>query len=242
MHANYFRVGGVAQDLPKGLLGDIHKFINSFNSRIEEIEELLSANRIWRDRVVNVGCVSARKAIAWGFSGVMVRGSGVLNDLRINQPYEVYSEISFNIPIGQNGDCFDRYLIRIAEMRESLKIIEWCINSIAFGPIKIADYKFVSPPRVEMKNSMEALIHHFKLYTAGFVLANDDAYSSIEAPKGEFGVYLVSDGLNKPYRVKVRSPGFLHLQGMKFLAKNHLLADIVTIIGTSDIVFGEVDR
>jgi NADH:ubiquinone oxidoreductase subunit D len=172
----------------------------------------------------------------------MLRGSGVLQDLRITEPYEVYGEIPFNIPVGNNGDCYDRYLIRISEMRESLRIIEWCINSIEIGPIKISDYKFVAPPRAEMRTSMEALIHHFKLYTSGFVLDSLDVYAGIEAPKGEFGVYLVSDGLNRPYRCKIRSPGFLHLQGMKFLAKNHLLADVVAIIGTSDIVFGEVDR
>ena len=242
MHANYIRPGGIAQDIPSGLLADIYQFIKNFYSRIEEVEELLSSNRIWRDRVINIGTVTVNQALTWGFSGVMIRGSGLPWDLRQTQPYEIYDQLEFMSPIGLMGDCYDRYKIRIEEMRQSLIIIEQCLNLFENGPIKIFDSKYVSPTRTDIKNSMESLIHHFKLFTEGFTLLPADMYIGIEAPKGEFGTFLVSNGSNKPYRCKIRSPGFLHLQGIKFMAFHHLLADVVAIIGTQDIVFGEIDR
>ena len=242
MHAAYFRPGGVHMDIPKGLLNDIYIFINQFSLRLDEVEELLTENRIWKQRLVDVGTVSLKNAQNWGFSGVMLRGSGVRWDLRKSQPYDVYSDIDFNIPVGLNGDCYDRYLIRILEMRESLKIIEQCINNINSGLIKTADKKLTSPSRKNIKTSMESLTHHFKLYTQGFTIDKNETYTSSEAPKGEFGVYLVSDGSNRPYRCKIKSPGFNHLQSLNFMANQHLIADVVTIIGTQDIVFGEVDR
>ena len=242
MHANYIRPGGVAQDIPVGLSKDIYEFIKAFRSRIEEMEELLSMNRIWKDRVINVGRVTANQALGWGFSGVMVRGSGIAHDLRITQPYETYSDFDYKIPIGQSGDCYDRYLIRIEEMRQSLIIMDQCLNSLEDGLVRVANNKLISPSRWEMRDSMEALIHHFKFFTEGTSYQPDDSYVGIEAPKGEFGVYLTSDGLNKPYRCKIKAPGFLHLQGIKFMITHHLLADVVAVIGTQDIVFGEVDR
>lgn len=242
MHASYIRPGGVNQDLPIGLLNDIYVFSKNFADRIDEIEELLSNNRIWKQRLVNVGIVTETDAINNGFTGVMLRGSGVEWDLRRTQPYEIYSQIPFNIPVGVNGDCFDRYLIRINEMRESLRIIEYCINNIPSGEIKIDDKKIIPPSRIELKSSMEALIHHFKYYTQGVVVPVGRTYTAVEAPKGEFGVYLVSDGTNKPYRCKIKAPGICHLQGLNLMSKGHLIADVVTIIGTQDIVFGEVDR
>jgi len=242
MHAAYFRPGGVTQDIPAGLLQDIYLFIDQFASRIDEIEEMLTNNRIWKQRLVNIGVVTAKEAMAWGFSGVMLRGSGVPWDLRQAQPYEVYDQMKFDIPTGLRGDCYDRYLIRVEEMRQSLRIISQAINKIPNGPIKMDDRKITPPSRTHMKESMESLIHHFKLYTDGVVIPKGETYSCVEAPKGEFGVYLVSDGTNRPYRCKIKAPGFAHLQGVDFMSKNHMLADVVTIIGTQDIVFGEVDR
>jgi NADH dehydrogenase (ubiquinone) Fe-S protein 2 len=242
MHAAYIRPGGVTQDIPAGLLQDIYLFIDQFASRIDELEEMLTNNRIWKQRLVNIGIVTAREAMAWGFSGVMLRGSGVAWDLRQAQPYEVYDQMKFDIPTGLRGDCYDRYLIRVEEMRQSLRIISQAINLIPNGPIKIDDRKVTPPSRTHMKESMESLIHHFKLFTDGVVVPKGETYSCVEAPKGEFGVYLVSDGTNRPYRCKIKAPGFAHLQGVDFMSKNHMLADVVTIIGTQDIVFGEVDR
>lgn len=242
MHANYVRPGGVSQDLPVGLVDDIYQFTRSYYSRIEEVEELLNLNRIWRERVINVGRVSIDQALEWGFTGVMVRGSGLPWDIRVSQPYESYDLVDFQIPTGQSGDCYDRYMIRIEEMRQSLKIVEQCLVLLQGGPTKVADNKLVPPSRWEMRDSMEALISHFKLFTEGAILDANDTYACVEAPKGEFGVYLVSSGHNKPYRCKIKSPGFSHLQGIKFMALHHLLADVVAIIGTQDIVFGEVDR
>ena len=242
MHAAYIRPGGVSLDLPSGLLDDIYIFANQFSPRVDEMEEMLTANRIWKQRLVDVGVVSAKDAIAWGFSGVMLRGSGLLWDLRKNQPYDVYDKMRFDVPIGSNGDCYDRYLIRVQEMRESLKIIHQCLNEIPKGPVKVADQKITAPSRGHMKQSMEALIHHFKLSSEGMVVLPGETYTASEAPKGEFGIYLISDGTNKPYRCKIKAPGFGHLQALDFMSKGHMIADVVTIIGTQDIVFGEVDR
>jgi NADH dehydrogenase (ubiquinone) Fe-S protein 2 len=242
MHAAYVRPGGVSQDLPLGLLQDIYEFCRSFPARLDEMHELLTDNRIWKQRLVDVGIVTAKDAMDWGFSGVMLRGSGVEWDLRKAQPYEVYDRIPFNIPVGQHGDCYDRYLIRMEEMRQSVKIIEYCINNMPEGEIKVDDKKVSPPTRANMKNSMESLIHHFKYFTQGFDVPKGRTYTAIEAPKGELGVYLVSDGTNKPYRCKIKAPGFLHLQGLPFMAKGHMIADVVTIIGTQDIVFGDIDR
>ena len=242
MHASYIRVGGVAQDLPAGLLKDIYLFSRQFRSRIDEMEELLSGNRIWNNRLRDIGVVTKDEALDWGFSGVMLRGSGVNWDLRKRIPYEVYREMEFSIPVGRNGDCYDRYFVRIQEMRESLRIIDQCIANIPFGPWKANDLKIVPPARREMKQSMEAVIHHFKLYSGGFRVPASTTYCSTEAPKGEFGVTLIANGTNKPYRCKIKAPGFLHLQGLDFMSNNHLIADVVAIIGTQDIVFGEVDR
>ena len=242
MHAAYIRPGGVAQDLPSGLLKDIFLFIEQFSSRIDEIEEMLTNNRIWKQRLVNIGVVSAEEAMNWGFSGVLLRGSGIPWDLRSVQPYEVYDKMKFEVPTGLRGDCYDRYLIRVEEMRQSLRIISQCLNQMPNGPVKLDDRKISPPSRSQMKQSMESLIHHFKLYTDGFNVPKGEVYTGIEAPKGEFGVFLVSDGTNRPYRCKIKAPGFSHLQGIDFMSKNHMLADVVTIIGTQDIVFGEVDR
>jgi len=242
MHAAYIRPGGVHQDLPLGLLEDIYAFINQFAVRLDEIEELLTNNRIWKQRLVNIGIVTAKEAVEWGFSGVMLRGSGIEWDLRKTQPYEIYDQIPFSVPVGLNGDCYDRYLIRMQEMRQSIRIMDYCINNICTGEIKTDDKKVVPPSRSEMKVSMESLIHHFKYYTQGFTVPKGRTYTTIEAPKGEFGVYLISNGTNRPYRCKIKAPGFVHLQGLDFMAKGHMIADVVTIIGTQDIVFGEVDR
>ena len=242
LHAAYIRPGGVSQDLPLGLLDDIYMFSEQFSTRVDEREELLTGNRIWKQRLVDIGVVSAKDAKDWGFSGVMLRGSGVSWDLRKTQPYDVYSSIDFDVPVGTNGDCFDRYLIRIEEMRQSLRIISQCINTIPEGPVKSSDAKIVTPSRSQVKNSMESLIHHFKLHTEGFSVPSGETYSATEAPKGEFGVFLISNGSNKPYRCKIKAPGFNHLQALDFMSKGHLVADVVTIIGTQDIVFGEVDR
>ena len=242
MHAAYFRPGGVAQDLPIGLCDDIYKFTANFASRIDEMEEMLTSNRIWKQRLVNVGVVTGKEAQDWGLSGPMLRASGYAWDLRKAQPYEVYDRMNFDIPVGLNGDCYDRYLIRIEEMRQSLRIISQCLNNLPEGVVKADDKKLTPPSRSHMKQSMESLIHHFKLYTEGFSVPAGQTYTPIEAPKGEMGVYLVSDGSNRPYRCKIRAPGFAHLQALDFMSKHHMLADVVTMIGTQDIVFGEVDR
>ena len=242
MHAAYFRPGGVSMDLPEGLLNDIYLFIEQFNLRLLEVEEMLTENRIWKQRLVDIGVVSSSDALDWGFSGVMLRGSGIKWDLRKSQPYEVYNKMKFETPVGSNGDCYDRYLIRIFEMKESLRIIEQCINEIPLGIIKTSDNKLTPPSRKNMKQSMESLIHHFKIYTNGFVVPFNEVYAASEAPKGEFGVYLISNNTNRPYRCKIKAPGFAHLQALDFMSKGHLIADVVTIIGTQDIVFGEVDR
>jgi NADH dehydrogenase (ubiquinone) Fe-S protein 2 len=242
LHAAYVRPGGVSVDLPLGLCESIYKFARQFASRIDEMEEMLTSNRIWKQRLVDVGVVSAEQAMDWSFSGVLLRGSGIAWDLRKTQPYEVYDRMHFNIPVGTRGDCYDRYLIRVQEMRESLRIIMQAINEMPQGCIRLDDKKITPPTRDQMKQSMESLIHHFKFYTEGFVVPAGSTYTAVEAPKGEFGVYLVSNGTSKPYRCKIRAPGFAHLQGLDFMARNHMLADVVTIIGTQDIVFGEVDR
>jgi len=242
MHAAYIRPGGVSLDIPFGFLNDLYIFCKQFNVRLDEIEEMLTGNRIWKERLVDIGIVSAKKAIDWGFSGVMLRGSGLPWDLRKSQPYEIYSELSFSIPVGNNGDCYDRYLIRIEEMRQSLNILEQTIQLMEEGPIKSLNYKLNPPSRSEMKVSMEAVIHHFKLYSEGLILPFGETYTATEAPKGEFGVYLISNNTEKPYRCKIKAPGFGHLQALNDMAKGHMIADVVTIIGTQDIVFGEVDR
>ena len=242
MHSSYFRPGGVNEDIPSGLLNDIFIFCEQFNIRLNEIEEMLTNNRIWKQRLVDIGVITAKDALDWGFSGVMLRGSGIPWDLRKTQSYEVYDEVNFSVPVGSNGDCYDRYLIRIEEMRQSLNIINQVINQIPMGPIKTNDNKVVNPNRLTLKNSMESLIHHFKYYTEGIYVPEGETYATIEAPKGEFGVFLVSNGSNKPYRCKIKAPGFAHLQALDFMCKNHMIADVVTIIGTQDIVFGEIDR
>jgi NADH dehydrogenase (ubiquinone) Fe-S protein 2 len=242
MHAAYIRPGGVSLDLPLGFLDDVYIFATQFNLRLDEIEEMLTGNRIWKERLVDIGVVSAKKAVDWGFSGVMLRGSGLPWDLRKTQPYEIYSEMDFSIPVGNAGDCYDRYLIRIEEMRQSLHLIQQAITLISEGPIKTDNYKLTPPTRSEMKTSMEAVIHHFKLYTEGIVLPFGETYTATEAPKGEFGVYLISNNTEKPYRCKIKAPGFGHLQALDEMSRGHMIADVVTIIGTQDIVFGEVDR
>jgi len=246
MHAAYVRPGGVHQDLPPELLDDIRGFCRHFPNVIDDIEALLTDNRIFKQRNVDIGVVSLEDAFAWGFSGVMVRGSGAAWDLRRSQPYECYSDLEFQIPIGKNGDCYDRYLVRMLEMRESVKIMLQCLDKLAStegqGPVSNTDNKVVPPKRGEMKRSMEALIHHFKLYTEGYHVPAGEVYAAVEAPKGEFGVYLVSDGTNKPYRCKIKAPGYAHLQAMDFLCRGHMLADVSAVMGSLDIVFGEVDR
>ncbi len=241
-HANYFRPGGVAKDLPAGLAEEIGAWAETFPKFIDEIENLLTGNRIWKQRVVDIGVVSADDALAWGFSGPCLRASGVAWDLRRSQPYDKYAEVEFDVPVGRHGDCYDRYLVRMAEMRESVKIIKQCLAKMQPGPIKIQDRKFAPPTRAEMKHSMEALIHHFKLYTEGYHVPAGATYTAVEAPKGEFGVYLVADGTNRPYRCKIRATGFAHLQATETLTKGHMLADMVAILGSLDIVFGEIDR
>ena len=246
MHAAYFRPGGVHQDLPDQLVEDIGNWLDVFLKAVDDLDDLLTPNRIFKQRNVDIGVVSLEDAWARGFSGVMVRGSGAAWDLRKSQPYECYSELEFDIPIGKNGDCYDRYLIRMEEMRQSARIMRQCVDLLLgkerIGPVSTTDGKVVPPKRGEMKRSMEALIHHFKLYTEGYRVPAGEVYAAVEAPKGEFGVYLVSDGTNKPYRCKLRAPGFAHLQAMDFMSKGHLLADVSAILGSIDIVFGEVDR
>lgn len=242
LHANYFRPGGVAKDLPAGLTERISAWSQNFPKFIDDLETLLTENRIFKQRLVDIGIMSLQDCFDWGFSGPNLRASGGAWDLRKNQPYEVYADMDFDIPVGRNGDCYDRYLVRVAEMRESLKIIDQCIAEMPDGPVKVQNNKITPPTRGEMKRTMEALIHHFKLYTEGFHVPAGSTYTVVEAPKGEFGVYLVADGTNRPYRCKIRAPGFAHLQAMDFLAKGHMLADAVAIIGSLDIVFGEIDR
>ena len=242
MHAMYFRPGGVHQDLPQKLIEDISLWCKQFPEKLNDIETLLTGNRIFKQRNVDIGVVSRQDAHKWGFSGIMLRGSGIPWDLRRNQPYEIYSELDFKIPLGKNGDCYDRYLCRVQEMHESVKIIQQCIDMMPEGPVMSKNNKVTPPRRSEMKQSMEALIHHFKLYTEGFRVPEGEVYSCVEAPKGEFGVYLVSDGSNKPYRCHIRAPGFPHLAAMDYLNKGHMLADVSAILGSLDIVFGEIDR
>jgi len=269
MHATYYRPGGVYRDLPEAMpkhqeskfrskkdvarlnkaregtfLDFVTAFTDKFPSRVDEYETLLTDNRIWKQRTVNIGVVSPERAMQLGFSGPMLRGSGLEWDLRKKQPYEVYDEVDFDIPVGVNGDCYDRYLVRVEELRQSTRIIQQCVDWLREhpGPVMIDDYKVVAPNRVEMKDDMESLIHHFKLFTEGYCVPEGEAYAAVEHPKGEFGVYLVSDGANKPYRVKIRAPGFAHLSAMPEMVEGHMLADVVAVIGTQDIVFGEVDR
>jgi len=242
LHAAYFRPGGVHQDLPAGLLDDILAFCESFPQVIDDIEGLLTENRIFRQRTVDIGVVSAKECYDWGFSGPVLRASGVPWDLRRSQPYEVYEDLAFEIPVGKNGDCFDRYLVRIEEMRQSLRIMQQCVEEMPDGPVTVQNTKVTPPKRGEMKRSMEALIHHFKLYTEGYHVPPGETYAAVEAPKGEFAVYLVSDGSNRPYKCKIRAPGFPHLAAMDFLCRGHMLADSVAILGSLDIVFGEIDR
>ncbi|MGB0632378.1 MAG: NADH-quinone oxidoreductase subunit D [Alphaproteobacteria bacterium] len=242
LHSAYFRPGGVHRDLPAGLLEDVAEFCETFPAIIDDIESLLTENRIFRQRTVDVGIVTKDEALDWGFSGPMLRGSGVPWDLRKSQPYDVYDRVDFDIPVGKNGDCFDRYLVRVEEMRQSLRIMKQCVDEMPGGPVRTTDNKIAPPRRGEMKQSMEALIHHFKLYTEGYHVPAGETYTAVEAPKGEFGVYLVADGTNKPYRCKIRAPGFAFLQATDYLSKGHMLADMVAIVGSMDIVFGEIDR
>jgi len=269
MHATYYRPGGVYRDLPDkmpqyepspyrsakelkemnearsgSLLDFIEDFANRFPARIDEYETLLTDNRIWKQRTVNIGVVSPERAMHLGFSGPMLRGSGIVWDLRKHQPYEVYDQLEFDIPVGTNGDCYDRYLVRVEELRQSTRIIKQCVEWLKKnpGPVMIDDHKVAPPRRIEMKDDMESLIHHFKLFTEGYTVPEGEVYAAVEAPKGEFGVYLISDGANKPYRVKVRAPGFAHLAAMNEMVQGHMLADVVAVIGTQDIVFGEIDR
>jgi NADH-quinone oxidoreductase subunit D len=244
MHANYFRPGGVRQDLPEALIDDMERWMAQFPERVRELETLITGNRIFKQRNVDIGVVTREQAFAWGFTGVMLRGSNVAWDLRRNQPYEIYDELEFEIPLGVHGDCYDRYLCRVEEMRQSLKIMQQCIDMLRKTPglVLTDDHKVAPPRRGEMKRSMEALIHHFKLFSEGFHVPAGEVYAAVEAPKGEFGVYLVSDGTNKPYRCKIRPPGFPHLAAMDWMNRGHMLADVSAILGSLDIVFGEIDR
>ncbi len=242
LHAAYVRPGGVHQDLPDGLLDEIGAFALRFPNLIDDMETLLTENRIFKVRTVDIGKITAEDALNWGFTGPMIRASGLPWDLRKSQPYEIYDQLDFDIPIGKHGDCYDRYLVRVAEMRESIKIIHQCLHKIPDGPVMTDDYKVAPPPRAEMKRSMEAMIHHFKFYTEGFHVPAGEVYTAVEAPKGEFGVYLVSDGTNRPYRCKIRAPSFAFLQATDFLSRGHMLSDVVAIIGSLDVVFGEIDR
>ncbi|MBB24243.1 MAG: NADH-quinone oxidoreductase subunit D [Geminicoccus sp.] len=241
-HAAYFRPGGVHQDLPPGLDADIAAFCDQFDAAIDDIETLVTNNRIFRQRTVDIGLVTAEQAMALGFSGPMLRGSNVPWDLRKSQPYEVYDELEFDVAVGKNGDCFDRYLLRIEEMKQSVHLIRQCLDKMPGGEVLNEDHKFTPPRRGDMKQSMESLIHHFKLYTEGVKVPEGDVYACVEAPKGEFGVFLVSDGSSKPYKCKIRAPGFAHLAAMDELSKGHQLADTVAILGSMDVVFGEIDR
>ncbi len=242
LHANYFRPGGVAKDLPAGLTDRIGEWAETFPKFIDDLEELLTANRIWKQRTVDIGVMSPEEALAWGFSGPCIRASGIPWDLRKSRPYDKYAEVDFKVPVTRNGDCYDRYLVRRAEMRESVKIIKQALAKMQPGPIKVQDHMITPPTRGEMKRSMEALIHHFKLYTEGYHVPAGATYTVVESPKGEFGVYLVADGSNRPYRCKIRATGFAHLQATEVLSKRHMLADVCAIIGSLDVVFGEIDR
>jgi NADH-quinone oxidoreductase subunit D len=242
LHANYFRTGGVHQDIPAGLAEDIYAFCEHFPKVLDDIEGLLTESRIFKQRNVDIGIVSREEAEAWGFSGVMLRSAGVAWDLRRAQPYECYSDLEFKIPVGKNGDCYDRYVMRMEEMRQSNHIMKQCLDKMPSGPASSTDHKVVPPKRGEMKRSMEALIHHFKLFTEGYHVPAGEVYAAIEAPKGEFGVYLIADGTNKPYRCKIRAPSYAHLQAVDYMCKGHMLADVSAVVGSLDIVFGEVDR
>jgi NADH dehydrogenase (ubiquinone) Fe-S protein 2 len=242
MHAAFIRPGGISNDLPDGILDDIFLFVKQFGLRLDEIEEMLTSNRIWKERLIDIGIVTGKNAIDYGFSGVMLRGSGIKWDLRKTEPYELYQEMDFSIPVGINGDCYDRYLIRIEEMRQSLKLINTCINLIQPGPIKSLNPNVNPPSRSEMKNSMQAVIQHFKFHTEGIILKNGETYTATEAPKGEFGIFLISNNTDKPFRCKIKAPGFNHLQSLNDMSQGHMIADVVTIIGTQDVVFGEIDR
>ncbi len=241
-HSAYIRPGGVHQDIPAGLAEDIHTFAEGFKKYLDDMDNLLTPNRIFKQRMVDIGIVTAEQAMDWGFTGPMLRGSGVAWDLRKSQPYEVYDQLDFDIPIGKNGDCYDRYLVRMEEMRQSLGLIMQCLEKMPKGPVVTGDPKIAPPKRALMKTSMEALIDHFKLYSEGYHVPAGETYTAVEAPKGEFGVYLVADGSNMPYRCRIRAPGFAHLQALDFMTKGHMLADVVAVIGTMDIVFGEIDR
>ena len=242
LHAAYIRPGGVHRDMPDGMVDDIRIWVESFPLVIDDVETLLTDNRIWKQRNVDIGVVTPDQAFDWGFTGVMLRGSGIAWDLRKSQPYDVYEDMDFDIPIGKNGDCYDRYLVRVEEIRQSLRVITQCLDEIPNGEVMIENHKISPPRRAEMKQSMEALIHHFKLFTEGYHVPAGETYTAVEAPKGEFGVYLVADGTNRPYRCKIRAPGFAHLQGLDFMTRGHQLADLVACIASMDIVFGEVDR
>ncbi|NBX65732.1 MAG: NADH-quinone oxidoreductase subunit D [Proteobacteria bacterium] len=242
LHANYIRPGGVAMDMPKGLAEDMWDWTENFGKVIDDLEGLLSENRVFKQRTVGIGVVSKQQAFDWGFTGPMLRASGVAWDLRKSQPYEVYEKMDFDIPVGKTGDCYARYVVRMEEMRQSLKIMRQCLKEMPGGAVKVDDYKIVPPPREEMKRSMEALIHHFKLFTEGYHVPAGETYTAVEAPKGEFGVYLLSDDTNRPYKCHIRAPGFAHLAGLDFMSRGHMLADAVSIIGSMDIVFGEIDR
>ncbi|MBV8168794.1 MAG: NADH-quinone oxidoreductase subunit D, partial [Alphaproteobacteria bacterium] len=242
LHANYFRPGGVAKDLPPGLEEKIAAWAETYPKFIDDLEVLLTENRIWKQRLVDIGVMTAEQAFAWGFSGPCLRASGVPWDLRKAQPYDSYADFDFDIPVGKNGDCWSRYLVRMEEMRQSLRIMRQALERMPGGPAIVEDYKVAAPPRERMKTSMEDLIHFFKLYTEGFHVPAGETYTAVEAPKGEFGVYLVADGTNRPYRCKIRAPSFAFLQAMDFMARGHMLADVTAIIGSLDIVFGEIDR
>lgn len=242
MHAAYIRPGGVLQDLPLGFLDDLYMFIEQYNTRLDELEELLTNNRIWKQRLVDVGVVTREQALQYGFSGPMLRSTGVIWDLRKTAPYDAYDLVDFAVPVGSNGDCYDRYVQRVEEMRQSVRILYQAINQITAGPIKTDDRKLVPPSRSIMKESMEGLIHHFKYYSEGYFVPTGDTYVGVEAPKGEFGVYMVAKDSNRPYRVKLKAPGFAHLQGFDFITRGHLLSDAATVMGTLDLVFGEIDR
>ncbi len=241
-HANYFRAGGVARDLPGNLASEIGEWASTFPKFIDELEQLLTTNRIWKQRTVDIGIMTPEDALAWGFTGPCLRASGVPWDLRKSQPYDNYDQVEFDVPVARNGDCYDRYLVRMAEMRQSTFIIQQCLEKMKPGDVKIQDRKFTAPRREEMKKSMEALIHHFKLYTEGYHIPAGTTYTATESPKGEFGVYLVADGTNRPYRCKIRPTGFANLQAVEHMSKRHMLADAVAIIGSVDVVFGEIDR
>ena len=242
LHSNYIRPGGVSMDLPTGLEEDMMAWTKSFPKVLADLDGLLTENRIFKQRTVDIGVVTTQEALDWGFTGPVLRASGLAWDLRKSQPYDVYAQMDFDIPVGSTGDCYARYLVRMEEMRQSLRIMKQCLAGMPEGPIKANDYKICPPPRAEMKNSMEALIHHFKLFTEGYHVPAGETYTAVEAPKGEFGVYLVSDGTNRPYRCHIRAPGFAHLQGLEMMSRGHMLADVVANIGSLDIVFGEIDR